>query len=201
MRKGFHEWHRFKAGELNRLELQKQFQPIEKAMETVLTAGVSCCQHEQKEPPCIHKKTERACKNLLDILPAFWTFVHHEGVEPTNNASEQGLRRAVIKRKLSFGAKSKAGNQYVESMMTVAATLARQGRHVLSFLVATLTAILTGGQAPSLMRPKESPQAAQPSLPAATRQPTTATKRLNEAPRSPPQAGDSKSRDPEVKAA
>jgi hypothetical protein len=190
MDRTFHEWHRFKAGELSRPQLEKQFEPIEDAMETLLTAGASCCQHDQEEPPCIHRKTQRTCKNLLEILPAFWTFVHHEGVEPTNNVSEQGLRSSVIKRKLSFGAKSAAGNQYVESMMTVAGTLKKQGRHVLSFLTTTLMAVLSGGKAPSLMRPREPGKA----KPGAAKKPTSNTKGLNVDPRSPPQPGSSKGR-------
>ena len=115
--------------------------------------GAACCNHP-KDEPCLHRKTQKTCKNLLEILPAFWTFVYRHGVEPTNNASEQGLRRGVIKRKLSFGAKSSAGNRYVESMMTVAATLTKQGRHILSFLTASLVAALTGPPGPSLMPEK-----------------------------------------------
>ncbi|MGC8642601.1 MAG: hypothetical protein ACP5XB_22315 [Isosphaeraceae bacterium] len=36
-------------------------------------------------------------------LEALWTFVHHEGVEPTNNASERAPRHAVIWRRISGG--------------------------------------------------------------------------------------------------
>ena len=35
-------------------------------------------------------------KNLLKRWPALWTFTHTDGVEPTNNHAERGLRGAVI---------------------------------------------------------------------------------------------------------
>lgn len=157
----FKEWHRYKAGEIDRQQLKVQFKPIEKGMQSILKDGAACCSHST-DKPCLHRKTQKTCKNLLEILPAFWTFVHHEGIEPTNNASEQGLRRGVIKRKLSFGAKSQAGNQFVESMMTVAATLTKQGRHILSFLTAALVAALTDEKGPSLMPDKHASHVLRP---------------------------------------
>ncbi|MBA3865611.1 MAG: transposase [Solirubrobacterales bacterium] len=39
-------------------------------------------------------------RNLVKVWPALWTFVEAEGVEPTNNRAERGLRHAVIYRKL-----------------------------------------------------------------------------------------------------
>ena len=45
-------------------------------------------------------------KNLLNRWPALWTFTHTDGVEPTNNHAERGLRGAVIYRKLSLGSQS-----------------------------------------------------------------------------------------------
>jgi hypothetical protein len=38
-----------------------------------------------------------------------WTFLRAEGVEPTNNAAERALRRAVLWRRKSFGTQSAAG--------------------------------------------------------------------------------------------
>jgi hypothetical protein len=40
---------------------------------------------------------------LFVHLPHFFTFVHEEGVEPTNNAAERALRTAVQWRKIMFG--------------------------------------------------------------------------------------------------
>ena len=132
-------------------------------MRVVLTQGTTCCQHPaDKKNPCVHQKTQRTCKNLLEVLPALFTFAKHENCEPTNNTAEQQARIIVIMRKLSFGSKSEGGSRYMESILTAAATLHKQGRALLPFLVAVLTAVLTGEQPPSLLRP-------------VTTQPTTST--------------------------
>jgi hypothetical protein len=151
----FHQWNRFKRGEISRQQLQTECTAIEDAMKGVLTQGKSCCQHPEtgdKKKNCIHKKTQRTCKNLLDVLPSLFTFARLENVEPTNNAAEQQARALVIKRKLSFGSKSERGNQFIESIMTAAATLEKQGRHVLTFLVAAMVAAFHGeAEGPSLL--------------------------------------------------
>jgi hypothetical protein len=151
----FHQWHRLERGEINRTQLRNECESIEGRMKNVLTQGMSCCPHSDKSDKkhdCIHKKTQRTCKNLLEVLPGLFTFARHENVEPTNNAAEQAARVIVIKRKLSFGSKSEDGNRYIESMLTAAATLAKQGRHVLTFLVAVFAAGLQGDSSPSLLR-------------------------------------------------
>ena len=80
-----------------------------------------------------------------------WTFVRHEGVEPTNNAGERSLRHAVIWRKLSFGTQSPSGSRFVETMLTVIETCRQQGRNVFSFLTAALEAHLAHQPIPSLL--------------------------------------------------
>ena len=50
--------------------------------------------------------TAQFANNLLKRWPALWTFTHTDGVEPTNNHAERGLRGAVIHRKLSHGTQS-----------------------------------------------------------------------------------------------
>lgn len=68
-----------------------------------------------------------------------WTFIEHEGVEPTNNTAERALRHPVIARKLSFGSQSDRGLRFIARMMSVRATLRQQGRSLLDFLVARLS--------------------------------------------------------------
>jgi Transposase IS66 family len=67
-------------------------------------------------------------------LISLWTFVHVEGVEPTNNAAERAIRPVVLWRKGSFGTQSAAGPRFVEAMMTVVATLKQQHRNVLAYM-------------------------------------------------------------------
>ena len=96
-------------------------------------------------------KTEGTCHELLKRREAVWTFVQIEGVEPTNNGAERALRPGVQRRKISFGTQSKGGSRFVESMMTVVATLKQQKRHLLEYLIAAHEAALRGDAAPSLL--------------------------------------------------
>jgi transposase len=77
--------------------------------------------------------------------------VQVEGVEPTNNTAERSIRPGVQWRKSSFGTQSEAGSRFVESMMTVVATLKQQNRNVLDYLTAAHEAALCGEPAPSLL--------------------------------------------------
>jgi transposase len=80
-----------------------------------------------------------------------WTFLRHEGVEPTNNAGERSLRHAVIWRKLSFGTQSAAGGRSVETMLTVIETCRQQRRNAFAFITAAVEAHLAHHSAPSLL--------------------------------------------------
>ena len=74
-----------------------------------------------------------------------------EGVEPTNNMAERGLRPAVLWRKGCFGADSEAGTRFAERLLTVVATCRRQWRRLLDVLVAAGEATLRGRLPPSLL--------------------------------------------------
>ena len=74
-----------------------------------------------------------------------------EGVEPTNNTAERAIRLGVLWRKESFGTQSVEGSRFVESMMTVVATLKHQQRNVLESLTVACEAALRGEAAPSLL--------------------------------------------------
>lgn len=91
-----------------------------------------------------------AC-NLLKVWPALWTFTEIEGVEPTNNRAERGLRGAVIYRKISLGSQSNAGERFAERMLSVSQTCRLQGRSLFGFLVEAITASARASPAPSLV--------------------------------------------------
>src|SRR5437763_15390171 len=80
--------------------------------------------------------TEGTCREMLKRREALWTFVQVEGVEPTNSTAERSIRPGVQWRKGSFGTQSEDGSRFVESMMTVVATLKQQKRSVLEYLTA-----------------------------------------------------------------
>jgi transposase len=91
------------------------------------------------------------CANLQALEPALWRFVVSEGVEPTNNAAERALRRAVLWRKRSFGSQSEGGLRFVERMLTVVGTLRLQGRAVLAYLQEARSAHRAGLPTPKLL--------------------------------------------------
>jgi transposase len=84
-----------------------------------------------------------------------WLFVSVEGVKPTNNDSERGIRAGVIWRKLSFGSQTKAGSLFVSRMVTVVVTLRSQHRNVLEFMTQSVQAARQG-QTPPFLLPQPS---------------------------------------------
>ena len=99
--------------------------------------------------------TAATCRELLTWEPALWTIAYQEGVEPTNNRAERALRPALLWRKRSFGCHSEDGCRFVERLLTVVQTLRLQGRDVLEYLQAALTAHRHGLPAPKLPTPRE----------------------------------------------
>lgn len=80
-----------------------------------------------------------------------WTFVDHEGVEPTNNLAERAVRHPVIWRRISHGTQSEKGSLFVERILTVHATCNQQSRNTFSYLVEACVAQLNHQPAPSLL--------------------------------------------------
>ena len=95
--------------------------------------------------------TAGTCRDILKRREALWTFVQVDGVEPTNNTAERSIRPGVLWRKRSFGTQSEEGSRFVESMITVVATLQQQQRNVLEYLTEACDAALRGDAAPSLL--------------------------------------------------
>ena len=89
------------------------------------------------------------CTELYQHRDWLWSFIEHEGVEPTNNTAERALRHAVIWRKLSFGTQSASGSRFVERMLTVIETCRLQHRNVFSYLTSTVRAHISTTPAPS----------------------------------------------------
>jgi transposase len=137
----FEWWHRVREGTLKRSTFRSYMTPLRREVERLLKVG----------SPCGVAKTEGMCREILKRREALWTFVQVEGVEPTNNIAERAIRPGVQWRKGSFGTQSEDGSRFVESMMTVVATLKQQKRNVLDYLIAAHEAALQGEAAPSLL--------------------------------------------------
>jgi transposase len=75
---------------------------------------------------------------------AQWTFMRAKGVEPTNDAAERALRRALLWRRNSFGTQSAGGSRFVGRVLTAVANLRQQGRDVLEYLTGACRDAPTG---------------------------------------------------------
>jgi transposase len=89
-------------------------------------------------------------KSLLKRWPALWTFAHTDGVEPTNNHAERGLRGAVIYRKLSHGSQSEQGERTIERLLSASITCRLQRRSLFAYLAEVLHANIRGDPIPAL---------------------------------------------------
>jgi transposase len=148
----FEWWHRGRDGTLKRSTLRSSMTPLRREVERLLEAGSQC----------EVAKSEGTYREILKRRQALWTCVQVEGVEPTNNTAERSIRPGVQWRKVSFGTQRESGSRFVESMLTVIATLKQQKRNILDYLTAAHEAALRGEPAPSLL-----PQADQKSQAAA----------------------------------
>jgi transposase len=88
--------------------------------------------------------------NLLKRWPALWTFTHLDGVQPTNNHAERGLRGAVIHRKLSLGSQSEQGERTIERLLSASITCRLQQRSLFAYLSNVLGASIRGHPIPTL---------------------------------------------------
>jgi transposase len=89
-------------------------------------------------------------KSLLKRWPALWSFTHTDGVEPTNNHAERGLRGAVIYRKLSLGSQSDQGERTIERLLSASVTCRLQRRSLFAYLAEALSANIRGDPVPAL---------------------------------------------------
>jgi transposase len=137
----FEYWHGFKDGRLTREELEAWMKPLQRQFEQTLERAVAAN----------IKRLSGSCADILAHKDALWTFVTHEGVEPTNNDAERALRPFVLWRKKSYGAQSERGHRFAERIMTVVHTARKQSKNVLDFLVRCVTAQRDGATPPSLL--------------------------------------------------
>jgi transposase len=122
----FRLWHQVTEGAVSRRKFQQLIAPMQQRVTELLAAGSECRS----------TKTRGTCRQIQAVASALWTFVRVKGVEPTNNAAERALRRAVLWRRKSFGTQSEAGSRFVERILSVVATLRQQGRNVMEYLTA-----------------------------------------------------------------
>jgi transposase len=134
-------WHRVRDGTLTRSSFQVYISGLRAEVREALLKGAAC--------GC--PKTAATCRNLIAQEAKLWTFVWHEGIEPTNNAAERALRHAVLWRKGSGGTDSSRGSRFVERILSIRETCRQQGRGLLEYLAECCQAHLDGQDGPSLL--------------------------------------------------
>jgi len=133
-------WATYRAGERSQAAMQQQLEALQAAIRKRLEGY----RHQTNT-------LGARCSELLKYWEALWTFVHSQGVEPTNNAAERALRPAVLWRKGCYGTQSERGSRFVERMLTVSATCQQHNRPLLPYLVDAITAHWAGQPAPPLL--------------------------------------------------
>jgi transposase len=126
----------------DRARLQIQTAPLQTKLHAML-------EHAARKSP--RTKYHRVfAKNLLNRWSALWTFTHTNGVEPSNNHVERGLRGAVIYRKLSLGSQSEQGERTIERLLSASITCRLRKQSLFAYLTQVLTAHARGDPIPSL---------------------------------------------------
>jgi transposase len=134
-------WYRYKKGEISRAELVKKSRPIRNSIKRSLR------QHADSQERCVRILAVKLLKRSNDLF----TFIFYDGVEPTNNIAERGIRPAVQWRKICFGNRSDNGAVLTSRLLTVTRTCWLQKRNSLEFLVEAVTAYRSCKKAPSLI--------------------------------------------------
>jgi transposase len=137
----FEIWHRFKGGDITRSQLINLSVSIRSRM-------VACM---KKYSASDTAKVATFAKKLLACEDGLFTFLYQEGVEPTNNSAEQGVRPAVMWRKICQGNKTKKGAIATERLLTVTQSCYMQGKDPIEFLAEAILAYRKGLPAPSLL--------------------------------------------------
>ena len=88
-----------------------------------------------------------------DLSRDYFRFMFAEGVEPTNNHSEQQIRQCAIDRRITQGTRSEAGRRYHERLWTTIATCKKQNRSIYAFLLESIQAHINNQPPPSLLIP------------------------------------------------
>lgn len=133
-RRLFRLWHRYRGdphargGPITRKELIAKALPIEQAFFALGQRGLNLADTD----------VSNLARALFTHHPHFFTFVHEDGVEPTNNVAERALRTAVQWRKIMFGNRSADGELAVARLLTITRTCQLQQLNALVYLTAAI---------------------------------------------------------------
>jgi len=81
----------------------------------------------RSRPELEHHETDNIRKRLINFKDELLVFLKYPAIPPTNNFAEQGIRNAVLFRKISFGNMTERGKRNVSIIMTIIRTAKLRG--------------------------------------------------------------------------
>jgi transposase len=124
----FRLWHKFRSGQIDRNQLLLRSIPIQRRIFTLAEGHLDSS----------HREVRNLATALFEHNHRLFTFLEHEGVEPTNNSAERALRTGVQWRKICFGNRSASGELATSRLLTVAETCDLQRLNILAYLSAAI---------------------------------------------------------------
>ena len=104
----------------------------------------------------MHPPNHQECRKIKKRFAGsgrdgYFLFLEVDGVEPTNNSTEQKIRFVVLDRRVTQGTNSDAGMRFYERIWTVVASCICQGKNIFKFLTQSLKAHYENTQPPSIL--------------------------------------------------
>jgi len=137
----FRLWYVHKRGKISRRQLIKMAEPLITEMRTFVEKNL-------QNPST---KVAKFSKQLLKRWDSLFTFIYHEGVQPTNNLAERLIRLGVLTRKISYCTRSTNGQLLRARLLTVSQTCRMQKRDPLNFYRTAIHAHRNNLPPPSLL--------------------------------------------------
>ena len=132
----FSHWHAFLKAGSSREQLLQATLPMRERMHDF------CIIFRNSSDPRVQTRTKR----LLDNWQHLFTFLAHDGVQPTNNSAERAIRPAVQWRKICFGSQSVIGELFTARLLTVARTCQLHDINVFEFLTRIVSVYFSAKQ-------------------------------------------------------
>jgi hypothetical protein len=120
----FRLWHKFGGGRIDRRQLLLRSIPIQQRIFALAERNLNSR----------HREVGNLAAALFDHAERLFSFLEHEGVEPTNNSAERALRTGVQWRKICFGNRSANGELATARLLTVSETCGLQHLNILAYL-------------------------------------------------------------------
>ncbi|NLZ45643.1 MAG: transposase [Clostridiales bacterium] len=89
-------------------------------------------------PELAHHESDNIRKRLITFKDELFVFLKYPAIPPTNNPAVQGIRNAVLFRKISFGNMTERGKHNVSVIMTIIRTAKLRRLNPLKVLMAIM---------------------------------------------------------------